>query len=732
MTLEYTTTADVVIEAEKNHIRKDYEGSARGGAKNKQDFFGLALSGGGIRSASFCLGVMQALVSGGILKKIDYLSTVSGGGYIGSALTWFLNRGMPDGTPAGTDADNFPLGQARTGARNQKQNPNVVLDFLRQHGCYLTPGNKLDFISLLGYSARTIFVSFLVYFAFMTLVIGLLKIPGFLFEPPFPDPGHVLAWLPNWYFLGVVVFAGLFVAVSILYSLLTWAPLGSTSWRYTFRFYNQAFLGILIKWSIALLVLGSLPLIYQSFIEAGIPKIEDLLELTGTAGGSTVLGGLIGWLQYYRQQRSTKDGTPKGSEAISIIATILIIYGLLLGAYILTEYIGALPKPDRIAWSIGVLLAVFLLGCCVNINYAGMHRMYRDRLMETFMPDAESAKNNQWGFARDADKALIETMCQPPNRRPYHLINTNLVLVDSDTTKYRGRGGDNFVLSPLFCGSDATGWRKSSVYMKKGSRGITLSSAMAISGAAVNSNAAVAGRGVSRNRWVSVLLTLLNLRLGYWALNPKLEGMPGFSPNFIVPGLLQSILFKGLKETYVMVELSDGGHYENLGLYELIRRKLKVIIACDSGADPLFTFDDLGNAIEKVRVDFGAKIIFDDPELDLRYILPGSGEDKAIVEKYQTAKQGFAVATIHYTDGSTGKLIYIKGTMTERLSTDIYSYKSAHKNFPHQSTTDQFFDEVQVEAYRELGYYLGWQMLEANAGVESGEKIDPSKPGKWI
>ncbi|HEX7028953.1 MAG TPA: patatin-like phospholipase family protein, partial [Gammaproteobacteria bacterium] len=618
MSLEYSTTADVVIEAEKSHIRKDFEDLTKGGAEKKQDFLGLAFSGGGIRSASFCLGVMQALVGGGILKKIDYLSTVSGGGYIGSALTWFLNRGMPDGSPAGTDPDNFPLGHARTGARNQKQNPNVVLDFLRQHGCYLTPGNKLDFISLLGYSARTIFVSFLVYFAVLTLVIGLLKIPGFLFKPPFPNPDHMLACLPNWYFLGAVVLAGLFVAASILYSVLTWMPLGSTSWRYTFRFYNQAFLGILIKWSLALLVVGSLPLVHELLLKAKI-HIE-------AAGGTTVLGGFIGWLQYFRQQRNTKEEAPKGSEAISIIAAILIIYGLLLGAYILTEYIGALPKPERIAWSTGILVAVFLLGFCVNINYAGMHRMYRDRLMETFMPDPASANNNQWGFAREADKALIETMCRPPNRRPYHLVNTNLVLVDSDTAKYRGRGGDNFILSPLYCGSDASGWRKSSAYMKKSSRGITLSTAMAISGAAVNSNTAVAGRGISRNRWVSILLTLLNLRLGYWSLNPKFEGVTGFSPNFIVPGLLQSILFKGLKETQMMVELSDGGHFENLGLYELIRRKLKVIIACDSGADPKFTFDDLGNAIEKARVDFGAKIVFDDPKLDLRCILPGSGE----------------------------------------------------------------------------------------------------------
>lgn len=723
MTQEYTTTADVVIETEKEHIRKDYEAPAPGGANQKQDFFGLALSGGGIRSASFCLGVMQSLVGGGVLKKIDYLSTASGGGYIGSTLTWFLNRGMPDGTPAGTDADNFPLGHARTGARNQLQNPNAVLDFLRQHGCYLTPENNLDFISFIGYAARTILVSFLVYFAVMTFALAVLKIPDFLFEQPFPYTGNILALLPNWYFLGVFVLVGLFVATSIFYSLLTRAPLGGTSWRYSFRVYSQIFLGLLIKWSFVLLVLGSLPVVHDLLENAKV-HIE-------AASGTTLLGTLMGWFQYYRQRKSVKQDMPKGSNTTSVIAAGLIIYGLLLGAFILTEHIEALPEQSyRIAGG-AVILAIFLLGVCVNINYASLHRMYRDRLMEAFMPDAESARNNRWGFSEEADKALIETMCQAPNRRPYHLINANLVLVNSETAKYRGRGGDNFILSPFYCGSDATGWRQSSVYMKKGGRGITLSSAMAISGAALNPNAANNGRGVTRNRWVSILYTLLNLRLGYWSMNPKFEAVRGFSPNFIVPGL-QNILFKGLREDNYVVELSDGGHFENLALYELIRRRLKVIIACDGGADGAFAFDDLGNAIEKARVDFGAKIVFDDPELDLRDVLPGSGNDPAIVAKYQTAKRGFAIASIQYADGSKGKLIYIKATMTEGLSTDIYSYKSANKEFPHQPTVDQFFDEVQIEAYRELGYYLGWQMLETNSGVAKGEKVDPSKPGKWI
>ena len=722
MAQEYTDTSDAVLEAEKDYIREDYKEIDAIGSEQKQEFSGLALSGGGIRSASFCLGIIQALVAGGVLKKIDYLSTASGGGYMGTALTWFLKQPLQNGKPAGTDVENFPLGRAHTGACNQKRNPNAALDFLRQHGSYLTPGNGLDFVSCIGYLIRTILVSFLVYFTLMTSALTLLKVADFLFQPPFPYAGKPLMSVPNWYWLGAIVIVGFFVVLSISYNLITCIPLGSTAWRYRFRAYSQIILGLLIKSGIALLVLGSLPIIHGVLARIGM-HIE-------TASATTLLGTFMGWLQYYREQKKPDEGMPKGSNLNSIIAAILIIYGLLLGAYILSNYIDRLESISyAFAWVI-MLLVVGLLGVCVNVNYTSLHRMYRDRLMEAFMPNAESVSSNQWDFSEEADKALIETMCQPPNRRPYHLINANLVLADSETAKYRSRGGDSFILSRLYCGSDATGWRKSSHYMMKGSRGMTLASAMAISGAALNPNAANNGRGLGRNRWVSILYTLLNLRLGYWTINPRKERR--FSPNFISPCLIQGIISKGLKETKKVIELSDGGHFENLALYELVRRKLKVIISCDGGADGLFTFADLGNAIEKVRVDFGAKIVFDDPELDLPDILPKSSASPIIAAKYQTAKRGFAVATIYYADGSQGKLVYIKATMIECLSTDIYSYKSACPTFPHEPTVDQFFDEVQIEAYRELGYYLAWQMLEMNGGVARGEKIDPTKPGRWI
>jgi hypothetical protein len=719
---EYTRESEVVIASEREHILRGREEAKV--ISKKDEFTGLALSGGGIRSASFCLGVMQALVNGGILKKMDYLSTASGGGYLGSALTWFLKRGLADGSQAGTDPENFPFGKAGIGARNnQQKNRNAILDFLRQHGDYLIPGNGLDFFSFIGYSLHAVFISLLVYFSLATLFMYVvLSMPDLFRTVSVPDVMHAdgtLLVVPNMFFLAAIIFAAFFLFTSGFYSLLTRTPFGSTAWRYRFRIYAQVALGIHLKLIVISLVFGSLPLVHDA-----LKALEAHIQ---TAGASTVLGTLMGWYVNYRDRRSQQE-PGAGTNMTTVIAAVLIIYGLLLGAFITAKLVRQASGLETIVTiSVLVFIAV-VLGYCININYLSLHRMYRDRLMEAFTPDLESVAANRWGLAIEADDALLEDMCQPPNRRPYHIINANLVLVNSETTKYRGRGGDCFILSPLYCGSDATGWRQTSRYMKRGSRGMTLPTAMAISGAALNPSAANNGRGTSRNRWVSILYTVLNLRLGYWILNPMNEGSILFTPNFIKPGLTQSILSKGLREDRAVLELSDGGHFDNLGLYEMIRRRLKTIIVCDGGADAKFTFDDLANAIERVRVDFGARILFKDPEFSLSHVLPGSAGNEATDVKYGAARRGFAVAAISYADGTEGTLIYVKATMVRDLPTDIYSYKSANPAFPHQPTADQFFDEVQIEAYRELGYYLGWQVLEAN----TPKGFIKNKKPRWI
>jgi hypothetical protein len=332
--------------------------------------------------------------------------------------------------------------------------------------------------------------------------------------------------------------------------------------------------------------------------------------------------------------------------------------------------------------------------------------------MEAFMPDVDKALDGKIATraAGKADKQPLDTLLDEDagsgltdNPAPYHLINTNVVLESSRIPKFRGRGGDNFILSPRYCGSNATGWSRSKEFMKGR---MTLPTAMAISGAAVNPSTGVGGQGVTRQPLLSMLMGLLNIRLGYWAPNPDPRRAARAIPNYFLPGLSEIFTRWKLNEKAHYVELTDGGHFENLALYELIRRRTRLIIACDAGADPEFQFSDFANAVEKARVDFGTLILTDCD--DLKTLVP---HEKNKGDSIKSARRGYIKSTIIYPDNSRGCLIYLKTTFFEQLSADLYGYKKTHPQFPDEPTSDQFFDEKQFEAYRELGYQTAWHMM---------------------
>jgi hypothetical protein len=705
----YTNNFDAVLQAETAHIE---------GGENpveNQRKTGLAFSGGGIRSASFALGFMQALVSKDQLKKFDYLSTVSGGGYIGSALTWFLSQKIPpwmrsegskDEQYFSTSPKHFPFGQKCMGNRHvdRDHKPNAILDYIRQHGNYLIPGQGLNGMALMGYVLRALIVSFSVYTALLT-VFMVAFYDGGAYQP-IPR-----SWLPfghqyfgaNYFYFFATVLISIFFLASFLYSLFTQFSFGRETWKYQARTFVQRHTAWILSVSIFLIILGSV-----RFVHEVIASVSSHMRMP-TAGGSA-LAGIIGALsQYWR----LADGTTKVNSTVLIGAAALLIYGIALLAYYFGELIVLSQQPTW--WLTTIMVLVMLVvSICVNVNFLGIHRMYRDRLMETFLPNMNMVRDNSWGLATDADAVTLDQMCQV-NHRPYHLINTNIVLVDSKQSKYRGRGGDSFLLSPLYCGSDATGWVQSDKFKGGGSgKGISLPTAMAISGAALNPDAGVAGMGLTRGRIVSTLLSLLNLRLGFWASNPDPDNSMTFPPNFLSPGLKGGVLGGGLREDRRAIELSDGGHFENLAIYELLRRKMSVIVVTDGGADPDFNFSDLANAVEKARVDFGTTIVFNHPDYPLECLLPGSEEKDYFVSKYKGAKNPFAIASIYYNDGSEGTLVYVKTTLVKGLPADLIGYKTANPAFPDQSTTDQFFNECQFEAYRELGYCIGQILLEKN------------------
>jgi hypothetical protein len=686
----------------------------------------LALSGGGIRSATFALGVTQALARADLLRQFDYLSTVSGGGYLGSSLIWWLSGMAGNGRPFGLAAGNFPYGTDPPHCiepPRDEEDQQQTLRYLRQRGEYLVPGGGISLVSGVAAVLRgivlnlTILAVFLVaglafaelavdrtlgraewaagfYVEVMERLSGLLALltPGT--DPPALGPTPVLYQVLITLMLLPMLAFLIFAFGYAFYSRLR------TEGRenYPLRRWAESWAGRCIAALAALFLVGTLPFFYHW---AG-PLLSMALSLAGAAAG--LAAALSRFLARRRGDRSLLSG-----DAVVKTGAALLLYALLLAAYATTRALFPAPGLCGVCyfWLGGLTALALLFSLAVNINHISLHRFYRDRLMEAFLPDWSTVRQGRSRAVRGADGLPLSGLAVPGRQAgaPLHLINCNAVLVDSPNATWSERGGDSFVLSALYCGGGATGWRRSGEFM--GGR-MSLATAMAVSGAAANPNAV----GVTRSRLVSLLMALLNLRLGIWVPHPR-PGVPQWArPNPIVPGLSQVFRFGGLgyQERTPFLHLSDGGHFENLALYELIRRKARLIVLSDGAADPQFAFEDFTRLCRRAAMDFGAVI---DASADdgLKRVCPDKKRNFGWPAKRHPAAAGWLEAAIRYADGSTGQLIYIKATLIEGLPPAVLGYAKANRVFPHQTTADQWFDEEQFEAYRQLGFHLASRMI---------------------
>jgi hypothetical protein len=260
----------------------------------------------------------------------------------------------------------------------------------------------------------------------------------------------------------------------------------------------------------------------------------------------------------------------------------------------------------------------------------------------------------------------------------------------------------------MHAGSYYLGFRDSRDY--GGKDGISIGTAAAISGAAVSPN-----MGYSSSPVTAALLTLFNVRLGWWLGNPGIAGTGTYrrsEPRFSLSPLLSEALGQA-DDCSPYVYLSDGGHFENMGLFEMVLRRCKVIVVSDAGADPDYQFADLGGAVRKIRIDLGIPIEFD--EMPIRK--PGSAEGPG---RY------CAVGRIEYSavDGPTvadGVLLVFKPVLLGNEPRDVLNYGAQDRLFPQQPTVDQFFGESQFESYRQLGYFAVRSVASARA-QEAGDR----------
>lgn len=695
--------------------------------------FGIALSGGGIRSATINLGFLKTLNLFGILQKADYLSTVSGGGYTGAYVQAMLKE-------KGSYKELFK---------------DEHIEYMRNNGEYLIPGQTSlvkfwnTLVLVVGYTMSLLMslLSPLIVFGlflFLIKVIGLAEsdfLAGFFGEDfdkevLFPYWGAVLGVLFGLHFLGNLLFK---FSIRISHLFITLETIVVSS-------------GVLI------------------FL------LERALKFIGM-------------------------NNPGVFESFLAQSQIKAFFGSDILMYLTFS---------------GVLFAI---GFATNPNALSFHRFYRAQLAKAFLKFAPHSGNTKLKDLFNASSEQVKDWLMP-----YPLINTCLNLQNpGGDAKFKGtKASDYFLLSPLFSGAKLTKYVRTGGF--EGFDVMSLPAATTISAAALNP-----GMGNYSSKLLSILMTIFNARLGYWVNNPLKQ-----KRFYLVwwPLYFFKELFSNTGSANTKVNISDGGHIENLGVYELLRRKCRLILAVDGGADPNFIFSDLENLTIRARNELGVEIRFREemiPEEILKVRPSNAYSDQrfAVADLYQfwdefkipaegggfelceegkeievlvnympdgeeefewfvkgelsparrkelTDKAGMLIQ--EKMDRSTGKtyldklkfgtLVYVKSSVTapsrkpympppkpkegtprstltmvrdylasffypldqdKNYIYDTYKYKIYHPAFPHESTADQFFDPVQWESYYQLGQFIGADVLGVNS-----EKFRKDRKGNQV
>ena len=424
--------------------------------------------------------------------------------------------------------------------------------------------------------------------------------------------------------------------------------------------------------------------------------------LFATFGGVT---GLVGLLLAVRTKVSKSLGS--SASAHWLLVVVALLFFLLLSVVIswCLLYLGSqLWLVEVTNWISGrddtyqdQLFVVFLLsavtllfgivmGFFINVNKFSLHATYRARLIRAFLGASRTEASRHPHQFTGFDRADNFPLCELKAEKPFHVIGAALNLVKGSQLAWQERKAESFTMSRLHCGSWHVGYRPSAEY----GDALSLGTALTISGAAASSN-----MGYHSSPLVGFLMTLFNVRLGWWLGNPGAPGAETWrrsGPAYAV-GPLFSEAIGNTTNRYKYVNLSDGGHFENLGLYEMVLRRCRLIVVIDAGQDFEYVYEDLGNAIRKIRIDLGIPI-------NLRVVSPKKAEGELDRCAYGTIQ--YSAVDQGHRDGA---LIYIKPMLHGDEPPDVGNYAAAHPEFPHEPTSDQWFGESQVESYRLLGLH---------------------------
>jgi len=491
----------------------------------------------------------------------------------------------------------------------------------------------------------------------------------------------------------------------------------------------------------ALVIFGPVGLMYLRYEFRVI-----LAALGGASGLLTILGGKSEKTDSHPEQEGKSGGLTAYLTALAapiFALTLLIVFSLATTLLIrklapasvnwhdaerlgydpagVLNIIHYAPLPLLLALAFALVAVSLVMSTCINVNKFSLHSMYRNRLIRAYMgasrPQSERRPNPFTGFDASDNLAMHELSHydisqKEPKRKLMHIVNICLNLTSGHNLAWQQRKAETFTVSPLHCGSFQLGYRKTREYgggSAPPGHGISLGTAVTISGAAASPN-----MGYHSSPALAFLMTLFNARLGWWLGNPGPAGNDKYfpslhsykrsGPRFALRPILTEALGHS-DNTSPYVYLSDGGHFENLGLYEMILRRAHLVVVADGSQDPQSRFEDLAGAVRKIRIDLGIPI-------DFIGGMPIYGKDD---KEHKGETRYCAVGLVRYscadrdTSGKPAKdgvIIYIKPAITGGEPIDILNYASTSRAFPHESTADQNYTEQQLESYRALGSHV--------------------------
>ncbi|MBN9245737.1 MAG: patatin-like phospholipase family protein [Mesorhizobium sp.] len=609
---------------------------------------GIALSGGGIRSATFAIGVLAALARRNLLPQFDYISSVSGGGFTAGFLTQLL--GGPDNDPHfGLDANKQPF------VRDDGES--LILRKVRQSASYLS-GSFLECLALGTIQAHGIFINLLV----ITLLIAIFAYGDFAVSVFIP--GSLTDILSA--FLSIAAVCGILII-----------PLASkTFYRDNKPSFLMSFFGLLFLLPPAVFVLH--------LFHAGVRYLTGLFVVgiqTTVSYAPVTLGAILTWLAL------TVSGFVAAGAIVSqfnrlrpaFLTAFLVLFLLMTESLFYTFFVDGGQSTGIISAGLAAV-TLFFLWRFLDINVASLHHYYRAKLSDAFLlrPSGEVA-----------DPINLSTF--DGRRALFPIINCALNVPNSKNPVMRGRLSDVFAITPVAAGAGVLGYIETSSW-EKSNTNLDLGSTIALSGAAVSPQ-----MGLRTKRYASFWLTALNLRLGIWLRRPGITSRG--------PGLWHLVkeMTATADEHGAFLNISDGGHIENLGVYELLKRRCRFVVAIDGENDPTMTFHALTNLQRLAYIDFG--IVLDINLDDLRLGEAGY------------SRSHFQLCRIFYPQSpdqalqEIGYLLYMKLSLTGNEGEYLRRYKLDEPAFPHHSTADQFFSETQFEAYRSLGEHVGEKMF---------------------